>query len=402
MSGVAPNSPLRRLRSFGVTGLFAAALATTGCGTLLGFDQDYKSSGAGGNAGGSGSGASSQGGSGTAGTTGTAGSPAGGSGAGGSATGTGGSSTSTGTGGAAKCTDASECDPGPNPCMVPTCPSGLCDYVPVQSGSAIADQIEGDCRTLVCDGAGAVVAADNAADVPVDVEPCHVGSCSGAEPQFDNAPLGSFCNVNGGTKCNASGECVQCNANADCATGVCAAQICLTGSCADGVKNNNETDIDCGGDCGATCLVGDDCGNAGDCASNNCAGGACALKANGQSCGQAANCQSGLCVEGVCCDGQCSGPCDSCTVPGSVGTCSNVPVGMPGDCAGSVCNSLGVCGVCQPFQDLGMCCVPCENPAAPPGDGAKADGSDSLPPPSPGDCCTPQFCTAEGDYPPCP
>lgn len=44
-----------------------------------------------------------------------------------------------------------------------------------------------------------------------------------------------------------------------------------TPTCSDLVKNQNETDIDCGGvACGATCDEGDACLADTDCASNNC------------------------------------------------------------------------------------------------------------------------------------
>ncbi|MEZ4438072.1 MAG: hypothetical protein R3B72_03240 [Polyangiaceae bacterium] len=40
--------------------------------------------------------------------------------------------------------------------------------------------------------------------------------------------------------------------------------------CVDGVKNNDETDIDCGGSCAATCAEGQGCNVNADCTSGNC------------------------------------------------------------------------------------------------------------------------------------
>ena len=37
-----------------------------------------------------------------------------------------------------------------------------------------------------------------------------------------------------------------------------------TGSCTDGVMNRDESDVDCGGTCGATGTPGDMCGDGGD------------------------------------------------------------------------------------------------------------------------------------------
>ncbi len=44
------------------------------------------------------------------------------------------------------------------------------------------------------------------------------------------------------------------------------------GTCSDGMQNGNETDKDCGGRCGATCAVGKMCGAGGDCTTTICNG----------------------------------------------------------------------------------------------------------------------------------
>lgn len=57
-----------------------------------------------------------------------------------------------------------------------------------------------------------------------------------------------------------------CTKAADCPSGVCnlATKFCVAANCTDGTKNANETDVDCGGDCGKcdtakACKVGKDC-----------------------------------------------------------------------------------------------------------------------------------------------
>jgi hypothetical protein len=52
-------------------------------------------------------------------------------------------------------------------------------------------------------------------------------------------------------------------------------------TCNDGVKNQTETDVDCGGICGATCAAGKFCLVAGDCQTASCAGGVCEAQATG-------------------------------------------------------------------------------------------------------------------------
>ncbi len=47
-------------------------------------------------------------------------------------------------------------------------------------------------------------------------------------------------------------------------------------SCGDGSQNQDETDVDCGGSCGPTCDIGQQCDDDGDCASANCSSGSCA------------------------------------------------------------------------------------------------------------------------------
>jgi hypothetical protein len=55
----------------------------------------------------------------------------------------------------------------------------------------------------------------------------------------------------GGSKCNGCGENKLCNANTDCGTGFfCYQSIkCRKPSCTDGIKNQDETAVDCGGKC---------------------------------------------------------------------------------------------------------------------------------------------------------
>jgi hypothetical protein len=70
---------------------------------------------------------------------------------------------------------------------------------------------------------------------------------------------------------------------------------------------------------------------------------------NGEGCTAAfaASCASGNCVEGVCCESaSCTGPCRSCNVAGSEGTCVNAQAGseVVGSCTnGQACDGSGNC-----------------------------------------------------------
>jgi hypothetical protein len=68
----------------------------------------------------------------------------------------------------------------------------------------------------------------------------------------------------------------------------------------------------------------------------------CRLK-NGQSCALASDCASGLCVGGVCCNRACNNDCETCTVPGAVGTCVVAPAGTASPACGAfLCNGTSV------------------------------------------------------------
>jgi hypothetical protein len=67
----------------------------------------------------------------------------------------------------------------------------------------------------------------------------------------------------------ACGELVSCFAN-PCGSGtICNGMYCVS-SCKDGYRDSDESDIDCGGGCGSTCQLNQECWGNWDCASNNC------------------------------------------------------------------------------------------------------------------------------------
>jgi hypothetical protein len=80
----------------------------------------------------------------------------------------------------------------------------------------------------------------------------------------------------GGSVCTRCGIGRICGAPADCATATCAAGHCApAASCTDGVLDGTESDVDCGGSC-VPCAAGKKCGGPADCITNStCTAGMC-------------------------------------------------------------------------------------------------------------------------------
>ena len=80
----------------------------------------------------------------------------------------------------------------------------------------------------------------------------------------------------GGTFCDPCGDGKICAVAGDCISLVCDEEtnICQASDCSDGVKNGNETDVDCGGDC-QPCNSGKACNENPECRSRICDNGTC-------------------------------------------------------------------------------------------------------------------------------
>lgn len=112
-----------------------------------------------------------------------------------------------------------------------------------------------------------------------------------------------------------------CSAGSDCTSGVCSGSVCRDPTCSDGVRNADETDIDCGGSCSAACSAGSSCGTGGDCGSRVCA---------------ASVCQAPTCSDGVR-NGDEGGP--DCGGSCPVLCAHGVSCAADADCRSSVCHS---------------------------------------------------------------
>lgn len=165
---------------------------------------------------------------------------------------------------------------------------------------------------LLCLSAWPLLAVSCLLTAPSDDE--IVSSCD------DDQKNGGETDADCGGPCGKCGTGRTCESAADCASGVCAGDVCEAPSCNDGVQNGNEPDIDCGADpdC-AFCADGRHCNIDDDCESYACVdevcvqpscndgilngdesdldcGAACPTKcAQGQDCFDGTDCASGMC-----------------------------------------------------------------------------------------------------------
>jgi len=252
----------------------------------------------------------------------------------------------------AKCDDDG-CDDA-NPCTIDSCDQlkHLCASTPLDGvPTPGAPAMPGNCRAHVC-----VVGVDTEVPDDLDVLPsmndCLVPACMAGTLTLTPKPMGGPCMTTGGQVCDGAGACVACLLDAQCKapqtcgggnpgtifTCGCTKQTCAEIgatcgqpsdgcsamlSCDSGTKDGKETDVDCGGggDCATKCAQGKVCKVAGDCA-------------------------SGQCVDGVCCNNACVGACVACNAAGTIGTCTNVKVGLPDPLtcvAPSSCDGSGHC-----------------------------------------------------------
>ncbi len=237
--------------------------------------------------------------------------------------------------------------------------------------------------------------------VPTTCPSCADGMQNGDETDVDCGGPDASC-----ARCATGASCV---AGSDCASGVCTDDVCQAPACNDGVRNGDETDVDCGGgtcggcEQGKACEVGTDCVGLvcteGVCQPESCAdgvqngnetdvdcGGSCAVCPDVAGCSVPPDCQSGVCTGDVCrapaCDDgvkngsetalDCGGPCAGC----AAGEACNVGA----DCASGVCTG----NVCQ----APTCSDGVEN-------GAETDVDCGGP--SCGDCAVGQGCASGGD-----
>lgn len=235
---------------------------------------------------------------------------------------------------------------------------------------------------------GMAPACEEPGDCPVGI--CEDPTCTAGTCGVTQKAEGTACATG---VCSAAGNCVECIDQAQCtAPAICEMNQCATPECLNGVLDDGETDVDCGGPTCPKCPVDDLCMVGSDCITNYCDGGICDecnpgdCEANswcdptgaldtcvpdlmqGQPCVADAQCPGNLCVDGFCCNSECEADCESCSSAestGADGVCSPVAAGEDptGDCDGNGCFSevcsgtAGLCGYDGAGTDCGATCT---------------------------------------------
>jgi hypothetical protein len=213
----------------------------------------------------------------------------------------------------ADCTDL----PPSDACQTRTCDKHACSSVFVAKDTPVPTQTPGDCQSVVCDGAGKQVSKADDTDVPVDNNPCTQDVCTSGVPSNPPVPLDPKVACGNNSFCDGAGNCIGCNAPADCGG---ASDACKTVTCKSHV---------CGLDYAAagTALPAAQ-QKAGDCQVLQCDG-----SGNTGSVPDDAD----LPVDGNDCTQ------DVCTA----GVPSNPPLAVDTACKGGVCTAAGACVACN-------------------------------------------------------
>lgn len=143
------------------------------------------------------------------------------------------------------------------------------------NGSKDEGETDIDCGGMLCGkcAVGKTCAVDgDCADAKCNPSSkvCNAPACNDGVRNGDETDVDC-----GGPSCLKCADTKKCALADDCVSGVCSAGLCSAPTCSDRVRNGGESDIDCGGTCASKCNIGNKCFGNPDCQSQTCVSGTC-------------------------------------------------------------------------------------------------------------------------------
>jgi hypothetical protein len=172
------------------------------------------------------------------------------------------------------CNDGEMCQEGPD-CLSNVCDEGICNPPTCTDGEVNGSETDVDCGGPDCDPCDNGQMCTMGDDCQSTM--CDDGTCVGPSCR-DGVLNGEETDVDcGGPECDPCDDGETCEMDSDCISEICNTKmnVCIAPTCTDGVQNGDETDVDCGGACGATCDPGEGCIVGMDCLSFGCDGNVC-------------------------------------------------------------------------------------------------------------------------------
>src|SRR5207249_3358093 len=97
-----------------------------------------------------------------------------------------------------QCVTAANCAGTDTLCRQRSClGNGTCGHTDAPAGTAAEPDATGNCKKAVCDGAGAIMAATDNTDLPVDGNACTADVCTNGVASNPNLPPGTTCVADG-------------------------------------------------------------------------------------------------------------------------------------------------------------------------------------------------------------
>lgn len=132
-----------------------------------------------------------------------------------------------------ECVSPATCPGQDDECQTRTCDTGKCGVSFTPGDTVVTDQVPGNCRDTICDGAGGFAEGIDDNDLPVDGNDCTLDLCSNGVPAHPPTGEGGQCDDDGGILCDGFGKCVEClipedcpGSDTECATRTCASNAC--------------------------------------------------------------------------------------------------------------------------------------------------------------------------------